>query len=163
MKTRDEMLKDMREALAHHKSEAARLEAAIAALEGVAPKPAEAPPITVPLMPPTPGLPFYPPWYVPPQPTVDPPTPWRFAGHGGMCACPHCVPITWASGAITLLTDGVVAFNGPATAEGRAAVGWDIHGLRVDCNGGAPDLSMLDGCVAGGVCMPRQHGPFATH
>lgn len=88
MKTTDDMLKDMREALAHHEVEAARLRAGIAALSGAAPAPQIAPWVT--------------PWL---------PLPPCMTYHGGITiTCQGGIP--WTAGGVTIV-DGSLVCGGP--------------------------------------------------
>lgn len=115
MKTANEMLVDMGAALAHHEQEATRLRAAIAALSGAAPAPAQQPivlpyPVWVPPILPAPQPPIYPglgshPWII------------QTGGHGGACACPQCCPSV-ICGTVTMQPD-LVAF---AEAGGRVDI-----------------------------------------
>ena len=151
MKTAEELLQEMKSALAEHEAEAAKhaleatkLRTMIAGAEG---RPAAAPADpwkveVVPLaLPPgvkcqapglcfcpacqakalpflfTPGLPFVP--YPPSPPTTPPgyvPVPSPFVqGHGGNCACPACIGITYCGNSAVVLTSPlVVATNEPA-------------------------------------------------
>jgi hypothetical protein len=84
-KPTSDLLADLRAARDHHAQEAERLSKAIEALEG---KPVEAQPIPV-----TPTVLPYPMPSTPAWPAPNPIWPWHVRqDHGGMCACPECVP-----------------------------------------------------------------------
>ena len=70
-------------------------------------RPAAAPVVLVPLPYPVPAPPMLPPIGPHPFTPLQPLEPWRFMGHGGMCACPECCGKVTCKPLGTLVVDAI--------------------------------------------------------